>query len=76
MKVDDSYRDRARGMLVGLAVGDALGAPVEFLPASAITVIDDEIGDFHENLRLPKGVWTDDTEMTLCLADSLLVCGG
>ena len=27
------YQDKARGMLVGLAVGDALGAPVEFLPA-------------------------------------------
>ncbi len=27
---ENLYQDRARGMLVGLAVGDALGAPVEF----------------------------------------------
>ena len=28
--VKGDYQDRARGMLVGLAVGDALGAPIEF----------------------------------------------
>lgn len=71
-----TYQDKARGMLTGLAVGDALGAPIEFLPASAIAVIGDEISHFHENTRLPKGVWTDDTEMALCLADSLLASGG
>ena len=72
-------KDRARGMLVGLAVGDALGAPVEFLPESSsfhILEMGDLVAHFHENMRLPKGVWTDDTEMALCLADSLLACGG
>ncbi|MBQ3441447.1 ADP-ribosylglycohydrolase family protein [Candidatus Saccharibacteria bacterium] len=77
MKLD--YRDRARGMLVGLAVGDALGAPVEFLPGPSDVYIKDmgeRIANFHENMRLPSGVWTDDTEMALCLADSLLASGG
>lgn len=71
--------DRMRGMMVGLAVGDALGAPVEFLPEPSdvhISSLGDEIAHFHDNLRLPAGVWTDDTEMALCLADSLLVCKG
>ncbi|MBO7657322.1 ADP-ribosylglycohydrolase family protein [Candidatus Saccharibacteria bacterium] len=76
MRNKEKLQDKARGMLVGLAVGDALGAPIEFLPASAISVIDDEIPHFHENSRLPKGVWTDDTEMALCLADSLLASKG
>ena len=73
------YQDRARGMLVGLAVGDALGAPVEFLPEPAdfyIKEMGEKIEHFHENYRVPEGVWTDDTEMALCIADSLLVRGG
>ncbi|MBQ6409819.1 ADP-ribosylglycohydrolase family protein [Candidatus Saccharibacteria bacterium] len=72
-------QDRARGMLVGLAVGDALGAAIEFLPGPSdvyIKDMGDKIAHFYENSRLPKGVWTDDTEMALCLADSLLACGG
>lgn len=73
------YQDKARGMLVGLAVGDALGAPVEFLPDPSdvyIKEMGEKIEHFHENYRAPKGVWTDDTEMALCIADSLIVNGG
>lgn len=69
------YQDKARGMLVGLAVGDALGAPVEFLPAPSdfyIKEMGDKIAHYHKNTRLPAGVWTDDTSMALCIADSLL----
>ena len=69
------YRDRARGMLVGLAIGDALGAPVEFLPEPSdfqIKEMGDKIEHFHRNYRAPEGVWTDDTEMALCIADSLI----
>ena len=79
MGLELSFQDRARGMLVGLAVGDALGAPVEFLPGPSdihIKEMGDEIAHYHENMRLPLGVWTDDTEMALCLADSLLASGG
>ena len=74
-----SYQDKARGMLVGLAVGDALGAPVEFLPEPSdfhIKEMGDRIEHFHKNYRAPKGVWTDDTEMALCIADSLIVNKG
>lgn len=75
----DKYQDRTRGILVGLAVGDALGAPVEFLPGPSdiyIKEMGEKIEHFHENYRAPKGVWTDDTEMALCIADSLLVNEG
>ena len=75
----NKYQDKARGMLVGLAVGDALGAPVEFLPEPSdiyIKEMGEKIEHFHENYRAPKGVWTDDTEMALCIADSLLVNEG
>ncbi len=76
---NNRYQDKARGMLVGLAVGDALGAPVEFLPDPSdahIKQMGDKIEHFHDNYRAPKGVWTDDTEMALCIADSLLVNKG
>lgn len=65
-----STRDRARGALLGLAVGDAVGAAIEFSSKPRLAVIDDMIaGGPH---RLERGQWTDDTAMALALADSLL----
>lgn len=72
----DDYLDRARGMIVGLAVGDALGAPYEFgYTSELIRERGDEIAHFHDSMILPAGAWTDDTSMALCLADSLLEHG-
>jgi ADP-ribosylglycohydrolase len=69
--------DRALGAVIGNALGDALGAPLEFQPVSYdtqyITGFDaDDGGSF----MLRPGQWTDDASMGLCLADSLLVRGG
>lgn len=61
--------DRQRGCLTGLAVGDALGAAVEFKsPGSFEPVTDYRAGGPH---RLGPGEWTDDTSMALALADSI-----
>lgn len=70
--------DRAAGVLLGLAAGDALGRPVEGWPASAI---DREYGTLDRMVgngvhRLPAGSVTDDTEMATRLARSLVECGG
>ena len=62
--------DRIRGALVGLAIGDALGAPVEFRDRGTFGYISDMLPGGY--FRLPAGAWTDDTAMALCLADSLL----
>lgn len=68
-----NQRDKVRGAFVGLAIGDALGAPVEFgFNSQDIISLGDKIEHFSDSIRLPKGVWTDDTEMALCLADSLI----
>ncbi|MBR2709955.1 ADP-ribosylglycohydrolase family protein [Candidatus Saccharibacteria bacterium] len=73
----NKYQDKAEGMLVGLAVGDALGAPVEFgYSSDFIKKLWEELESFHDTPRCPRGVWTDDTEMALCIADSLLVSKG
>ena len=64
------FLSRARGALVGLAVGDALGTTNEFQPAGSFEPISDMVGGGV--FRLEPGQWTDDTSMALCLADSLL----
>jgi ADP-ribosylglycohydrolase len=67
-------RDCARGALLGLAAGDALGTTLEFRRPGSFTPIDDMVGGGP--FGLAAGQWTDDTSMALCLADSLLACDG
>ena len=65
------------GMLLGLAIGDALGAPIEFgFTVSDIAKLGDKIENYYDNPRGPSGAWTDDTSMALCLADSLVARKG
>jgi ADP-ribosylglycohydrolase len=65
--------DRQRGTLFGLAVGDALGAAVEFKPPGAFKpVVGFRGGSPH---GLGPGEWTDDTSMALALADSIARAG-
>lgn len=64
---------RRRGAFIGLAVGDALGAAVEFKPPGTFEpVVDFRGGGPH---RLEPGEWTDDTSMALALADSIASVG-
>jgi ADP-ribosylglycohydrolase len=62
---------RVTGALVGLAVGDALGLPVEFDPRSEREA--DPVSDMRpsDSWRLAQGTWSDDTALALCLADSI-----
>ncbi|MBP2628259.1 MAG: ADP-ribosylglycohydrolase [Firmicutes bacterium] len=62
------------GSLVGLAVGDALGTTLEFMPPGTFAPITNMVGGGPFDL-LP-GQWTDDTSMALCLAESLVEYGG
>jgi ADP-ribosylglycohydrolase len=63
-------QERFRGALVGLAVGDAYGAGYEGQPPSSCQPSQEIIGGGP--FRLKPGQWTDDTSMTLCLAESLV----
>ena len=67
-------RDRFRGCLLGLAVGDALGTTLEFKKPGAFRPIEDMVGGGPFSLK--PGQWTDDTSMALCLAASLIERGG
>lgn len=75
----DPFAERAVGALLGMAVGDSVGAPLEFA-----SVLDTghrfdpdtlEVTGGINQFRVKPGQWTDDTSMGLCIADSLLACG-
>ena len=77
--------DKFHGALLGLAVGDALGAPLQGLKAGHIkdafnTVrgyVDPELAFPNKpyRYRVP-GIYTDNTQQALCLAESLVRCYG
>ena len=70
-------RERAYATLLGSALGDALGATVEFCTQSEIRaqygVLRKIVGGGW--LRLKPGEVTDDTQMSLCIARSLAAVG-
>ena len=67
-----------KGALVGLAIGDALGATVEFMKPEQIRAQYGELRDIIGGgwLELKPGEVTDDTHMSLCVARSLVVNHG
>jgi ADP-ribosyl-[dinitrogen reductase] hydrolase len=74
---DSLLLDRALGSFLGLAIGDALGATVEFMTAREIAaqyeVHKDIIGGGW--LHLKPGQVTDDTEMALAISSAVLASG-
>jgi ADP-ribosyl-[dinitrogen reductase] hydrolase len=68
---------RAEGAYLGLAVGDALGATVEFMTPREIAHHHGVHREIRGGgwLRLRRGQVTDDTEMALALGDSILQQG-
>jgi len=73
-----NYGDRVRGSIVGLAIGDALGHPTEFV--SSVAAIRSRWGPkgvtgFEASGRHPPGTFTDDTQMTIAVARGLIRAG-
>jgi poly(ADP-ribose) glycohydrolase ARH3 len=62
--------EAARGALLGTFVGDALGMPWEGMPPDAIPDQPEMV-----DARLGLGTYTDDTEMMIGLAESLVAHG-
>ncbi len=63
--------DHCYGCFFGGVIGDTLGGPVEFKKRDSFPLVTD-MNLYNYNLGLPEGSWTDDTSMTLCLAQSLI----
>ncbi|MDJ1495947.1 ADP-ribosylglycohydrolase family protein [Cytophagaceae bacterium DM2B3-1] len=66
-----NQRNFAKDILFGVAVGDALGVPVEFKDRSYLKQfpVTDMIG--YGTYNQPPGTWSDDSSLTFCLAESL-----
>lgn len=62
------HLDKLRSAIYGLAVGDALGVPVEFMERGSFFVTDMKGYGSHNQ---PAGTWSDDTSMTLATCDSI-----
>ncbi len=75
--MQQDIRSKYKGCLLGLAVGDALGMPVEGARASSIRSRLGKVTDFLPApwRNLQAGQWTDDTRMMLCHAHSIADTG-
>lgn len=68
--MDSKELDRLKGMFFGLAVGDALGTPLEFKDRDTYEHITGMVGGGP--FRLQPGEWTDDTSMALALGQTFI----
>ena len=68
------FLSRIQGGIFGVAIGDALGVPIEFRKRNTF----EKVTDFQycQTFKLNPGEWSDDTSMTLCLAHSLITQKG
>ena len=64
-------KDKAIGMFMGLFIGDALGAPLEFMRPHEFDKVTDMIGGGVHSAEI--GEWTDDGAMAMCIADAYKV---
>ncbi|MFO1376643.1 MAG: ADP-ribosylglycohydrolase family protein [Steroidobacteraceae bacterium] len=71
--IANTLADRYRGLMLGLAVGDALGQATHHRRPGTFTPVGDLLGGGP--FQLPAGAWTDETAMALCLAESLVETG-
>lgn len=71
LKILQMKNHRGRGALLGLAVGDALGVPVEF--ESRSRRLQDPVLTMsgYGTHNQPAGTWSDDASLTFCLAETL-----
>jgi len=64
--------NKAKGVIYGLAIGDALGRPTEFMSLSGIKADYGKRGINH----LPEpALYTDDTQMSIAIAEALIRTG-
>lgn len=68
----DVLHDLFKGCMVGLAVGDALGACAEFLTEHQVRERYGVVKDYHTTSYFEAGEFTDDTSMALAIAESII----
>jgi ADP-ribosyl-[dinitrogen reductase] hydrolase len=76
MQMPDATENQFLGALLGMAIGDALGAPVSGMDQAEITARFGAIDRFHGNAQpdsdeIHPGEFTDETELALCIVESM-----
>lgn len=69
----DLKKKKGLGCFMGMVVGDALGAPLEFMPINYHPKYLVKHMTSSVKFGINAGQWTDDASMGLCIADSLLM---
>ena len=64
--------NKAKGVIYGLAIGDALGRPTEFLSSD---LIKSKYGDKGIQELPEPALFTDDTQMSIAIAEALIKSG-
>ena len=63
-----------KDILLGTAIGDALGLPVQFLEREVVAKNPITTMEGLDQFNIPAGTWSDNTSLSFCLAESL--CNG
>ena len=73
--MENNFIEKVKAVVIGHAVGDALGVPVEF--ASRTELDNAPVSDMegYGTYPVPAGAWSDDTSMSLCTMDALIKYG-
>jgi ADP-ribosyl-[dinitrogen reductase] hydrolase len=66
--------EKIKATLLGVAIGDALGVPVEFLSRTEIAMLPITKMTGYGSHNQPEGTFSDDSSLTFCLAEAL--CNG
>lgn len=74
-------KNKVRGAIVGVAIGDALGMPAESLKPNTIKKYYGKITTYRTPVKkhfhnLKRGQWTDDTQLTLAIGESIIKMNG
>jgi ADP-ribosyl-[dinitrogen reductase] hydrolase len=76
IQMPDATENQFLGALLGMAIGDALGAPVSGMTREEIAAQFGAIDRFHGNAQpdaeeIHPGEFTDETELALCIVESM-----
>jgi ADP-ribosylglycohydrolase len=75
MKLKDPDLNRRYGIMFGLAYGDALGRPAEFMTAKTLAKFGSPFRKQVGLNRPGQGIVTDDTQMSIAVAKAALIQG-
>lgn len=63
-------KEKFKAVIVGHAIGDAIGVPVEFVSRKELKLHPVTTMTGHGTYPMPRGAWSDDTSMSLCALDA------